>query len=413
MDGGDKIIDSVFYHYYPDGVTESQTTLILPKKDNTFYVFYDNETDSLYLDGIYAEPDLFQYAVVDMSQNQGRGKVLSKKNTVYKGLFGDCRLTACRHANGRDWWVVHQGYISDEYFIYLITPDSVYPPHIQHIGVSGFYDDNAASQAGFSPDGAKYFTATARSPVEIMNFDRCIGYFSNADTLGVHSTSLSYNGQSFGIPSGMPGCCFSPNGRFLYCTNSYEVWQFDTWAGNVNASAIMIGRWDSIGPANSFFGLNQMFLMPNGKIIIGNVALNTAFHLIDSPEVRGIGCHFRLNGFPVNTLNAGALPNMINYRLGRLAGSACDTLTGIQEVAHSGNVIRIQPNPAQDHVTISLSTYLPDEVLTITDATGHVVYYDSAMYLERDVPIGSWAGGVYIVTVHSGAGTLASRFVKE
>ena len=53
-------------------------------------------------------PNELYYAIIDMNQNGGLGKVISKKNLLYKGTFGGGRITACRHANGRDWWLVHQ-----------------------------------------------------------------------------------------------------------------------------------------------------------------------------------------------------------------------------------------------------------------------------------------------------------------
>lgn len=412
MDGGDSIIDNLMYSDYYQGVPVAQTALILPRKDNTYYVFYFSQSDSQYAVNIVYEPDRFYYAIVDMAQNNGRGKVITKKQPLYSEQFGHGRLTACRHANGRDWWLVHQGYTNNEYFIYLVTPDSIYTPKIQYIGLSEFYDAQYGAQASFSPDGDRYFTATTRSQISLMRFDRCHGRFFDPDTLMIKASPFTFNGQSVGIVTGMPGGCFSPSGRFLYLENTYEIWQFDTWAADVNASATLIGQWDSIS-TQDFFAFYQMYLMPNGRIIIGNLSLNTAFHLIDSPEVRGVGCHFRLNGFPVNTLNAVALPNMINYRLGALAGSGCDTLTSIQNIAHSSVSIRLLPNPAHDHISVLLSSYLPDATLTISDATGRLTYQDSSMYLERDVSISSWAAGVYIVTVHSGAGTIASRFVKE
>lgn len=412
MDGGDSIIDKLMYADYSDGVPVAQTTLIIPRKDNTYYLFYFSQSDSQYAANMVFEPDRFYYAIVDMAANNGRGKVISKRNVLYKSQFGHGRLTACRHANGRDWWVVHQGYTNNEYFIYLVTPDSIYPPQIQTIGLSDFYDAQYGAQAGFTSDGSKYFAATVRSQISLMRFDRCNGTFYDPDTIMIRASPYTFNGQSVGMVTGMPGGCFSSSGRFLYLNNTYEIWQFDTWASDVNASALLIGQWDSVS-TQDFFGLYQMYLMPNGKIIIGNVALNTAFHLIDNPEVRGTGCHFRLNGLPVNTLNAVALPNMINYRLGALAGSGCDTLTAVQEIAHSSTSIHIQPNPTRDHIVIALSSYTSQPTLTITDATGRTVYRSDHFYLEQEVDVSDWAPAVYIVTIHSPSGQLVSRFVKE
>ena len=44
------------------------------------------------------------YSVIDISLNGGLGEVISKNNIALTGLFG-WGLSACKHANGRDWWV--------------------------------------------------------------------------------------------------------------------------------------------------------------------------------------------------------------------------------------------------------------------------------------------------------------------
>jgi hypothetical protein len=351
MENGDSLVDPMFYTLYPGGVTEPQTNIIIPRSGNTFYLFYFSESDSLYATQTIDEPDRLYYAIIDMDQNGGLGKVISKKNLAYKGLFGDCRLTACRHANGRDWWLVHQGFQNDEYFIYLVTPDGVSAPTIQHIGPSGFYEDNLAAQSVFSPDGSKFATITFASPLVIMDFDRCSGLFSNPDSIYVPADTLWYNGI---LNTDFPGGCgvsFSSNSRFLYMSNNDKITQFDTWNHNVSNSAMAIGRWDTVGPG--FFVFNQMCLLPNGQIIVDDFEGGSGdFHLIDSPDVLGTGCHFHFNGLPTSTLDANALPNMINYRLGALAGSSCDTITGIATIPGEGEEFSFMPIPATDDLTL-------------------------------------------------------------
>ena len=233
MENGDTLTDSLFYSMFASGFSEPQTDLILPRSDNTFYLFYYSESDSL-LSLHIGQPDRLYYAIIDMNANGGLGKVVSKKNVVHKGIIGDCRLTACRHANGGDWWIVHQGFENNEYFTYLVTPDSVYPLQIQYIGPSDFYQDNLAAQSSFSPDGSKFTTVSAIGPLEIMNFDRCTGIFSNPDSIFIPIDSFWYNGTyDFPTTNGGTGCCFSANGRFLYFTNSIDIVQYDTWAPNL------------------------------------------------------------------------------------------------------------------------------------------------------------------------------------
>jgi hypothetical protein len=51
-----------------------QTSIILPKKDNTYYVFSTGMSDSVannYINHVYSEFDVLNYSVVDMDSNAG------------------------------------------------------------------------------------------------------------------------------------------------------------------------------------------------------------------------------------------------------------------------------------------------------------------------------------------------------
>jgi len=415
MENGDTLVDSLFFATVFD-IPAAQATLILPRSNNTFYLFYYSESDSL-LASNFGEPDRLYYAIVDMNANGGLGKVLKKKQVVHKGLLGEGRLTACRHANGRDWWMVHQGYADDAYYIYLVTPDSVYPPHIQHIGPSNFWDNSDAAFATFSPDGSKFATVTAVSPLILMDFDRCTGTFSNPDSIFIPTDTFRYNGYPSPLVTlnGGSSCSFSPNGRYLYFTNLIDIVQYDTWALNVQASAVTVGRWDTVGPAGGDAEFYLMYLLPNGKIIVDDYGpgVNGSFHLIDSPDIGGRGCHFRFNGLPTTTNNANVLPNMINYRLGALAGSGCDTVTGISESKVDKSALKLYPNPANSKITVSLMQYYKNAKLYIYDALGREMYKDESMYLDADIDLGGFTNGIYFVRILSPDGNAAAKFVKE
>jgi hypothetical protein len=326
MENGDSLTDSIIYNTSVS-MPAFQSNLILRKKDSEYYVFNYSESDSLNEAGIGA-PDRLYYSIVDMSANGGLGKVTSKKKIAYKGVFGNNRLTACRHANGRDWWLIHQGLNNDEYFKYLVTPDSVYPPVIQHLGSGNFIHDFFAAQSSFSADGSKFATTCVIGPLEIFDFDRCSGTFSFLDSITIPSDTF-YQGTIF--VGGGNGCCFSESGHFLYVSRSPKIIQYDMHAANIAQSATVVGVYDTSQQFNYF---NEMYRAPSGQIIIDEWnGTGTKLHAIDSPEVQGVGCHFRFGGIPIPSLNAHLMPNLINYCMGPLAGSACDTIgTGIKDL---------------------------------------------------------------------------------
>ncbi|HRG91100.1 MAG TPA: hypothetical protein PLW44_18885, partial [Chitinophagales bacterium] len=113
LENGDFLTDMQFYNVMEGpGTSVAQSVLALPKGNNTYWLFYYSYSDSLFASGT-GSPDRLYYAIVDMNENNGAGKVVKKKMPVYKGIMGDCRLTAVRHANGRDWWMVNHGWSND------------------------------------------------------------------------------------------------------------------------------------------------------------------------------------------------------------------------------------------------------------------------------------------------------------
>jgi Secretion system C-terminal sorting domain len=407
IENGDSLTDSIVYNSYIS-MPANQTNLILHKRGSEYYVFNYSESDSLFEANFYA-PDRLYYSIVDMSANGGMGKVTTKKKIAYKGVFGDNRLTACRHANGRDWWLIHQGLANDAYFKYLITPDSIYAPVIQHLGSSNFFYDSYGAQSCFSADGSKFATVSLFGPIEVMDFDRCTGTFSNVDSIIIPADTFYYRGLGYAFGYGAAGCCFSASGRFLYVCYAPKIIQYDMHAANIAQSATLIGEYDTTNGWNNF---NQMYRCPTGQIIIDEYnGTGTRLHVIDSPDVQGLGCHFVFGGLPIPSLNAILLPNVINYCLGPLAGSACDTIsTGIQELKAQES-LSVYPNPTTERISISSGQNGGAE-LTIYDQVGRVVYRNNAFYSGSEVDIHSLSSGIYTLHLSSAGGEMQSRFVK-
>jgi hypothetical protein len=87
--GGDTIVGDGWYH----------DVLILPKSelDSTFYVFSTHVTFPY---GLY-------YSIVDLKLNNSQGQVIQKNVLLDTSAIFD-GLTAVRHGNGRDWWLVYR-----------------------------------------------------------------------------------------------------------------------------------------------------------------------------------------------------------------------------------------------------------------------------------------------------------------
>ena len=141
----------------------------------------------------------------------------------------------------------------------------------------------------------------------------------------------------------------------MYVNTIYVLRQYDLWDNEIDSSEEVIGVWtDTVG----YGKFNQMGLGPNGKLYLANYqGISSAIHVINNPDEKGSACNFILRGQPLATINAHVIPNLVHFRMGALAGSACDTLTtGIADIDIDSKV-RLYPNPAKDIVQIDLTSY--------------------------------------------------------
>ncbi len=397
LENGDSLPDEAFFSsHLGTGNFIPQSVLILQAKKNIYRIFYYSFSDSLWDSGT-GSADRLYYAIVDMSANDGAGKVINKKIPVYKGVMGGCRLTAVKHANGRDWWLVNHGYLNDIYNKFLVTADTVVGPFEQHIGFPDSLPDLIGG-AQFSLDGTKYASGTIGSPMNIMDFDRCTGLFSNPISVNVYSERPWTPSFTNSIVDAL---CFSPNGRFLYITTLKYLLQYDTWTTPISSSRYLIAKVDSTYKNSSPF--YSLFITPHNKIIIANYQGLPAFcnyHTIESPDLPGAACNFQKESlFIPSSYSNYTLPNVVNLKLGALSGSACDTIvttTGPQ--APDGglkNQIRVFPNLATDVVFIETSGYGPGGELEVTNALGQRCYYYPNFDETTAIKTRDWPSGPY------------------
>src|SRR5204862_3717284 len=104
--------------------TSSQSAMIVkqPGNANIYYIFTT--------DGV-AGPKGLCWSTVDMTLQGGLGDVVIKNQQL---MTPTCeKLTATRHANGSDIWVMAHD-LNNGYYAYLVTAAGVSPPVISNIG---------------------------------------------------------------------------------------------------------------------------------------------------------------------------------------------------------------------------------------------------------------------------------------
>ena len=304
------------------------------------------------------------FSTVNMNTPDGLGIVEEKNQLLLADTLADM-LTAVRHGNGRDWWVVAPKDKSNRYFLWRLTPGGIIGPEIRQSGTAWNAKD-WSGQAVFSPDGTRYARANPYNGLHVFDFDRCTGTFS-------HPRSIPLNSDSVGAC----GVAFSPNSRYLYLSTGLQLFQFDMEAPNLLLSKKLIGTYDGyVAPFPTTF--YQQMLAPDGKIYMTCTNGNHIMHVIHQPNKNGVSCNFEQHGLGLPAHISWTTPNFPHFRLYDWAGSPCDTLglnggpvSAGEPSAGSAAQLALWPNPAVEAFTAAAAAPLGGWVLS--NSLGQVV----------------------------------------
>jgi hypothetical protein len=254
----------------------------------------------------------------------------------------------------------------------------------------------------------------------LWRFDRCSGKFTYKKQLT--------------ITGGSTGCSFSPNSQLLYLGSYERMFQYNLAAPNISISEKTVAYAThfsySQGVSTGGIGLGgYQKLGPDHKIYIASN--NSRYvHIIEHPNVIGTGCTVRL--FALETLfpiQGGRWPLHPNYLLGKLTGSACDSLQPqpaqenlVMEATtpdQSPAAVTMQPNPATDILQIEtpFNAADPDEfaALSVFTPDGKLVWtrsFDPGTSNSVRVDVATWPGGLYLVRYLGRKSHWEGRFVK-
>ncbi len=260
------------------------------------------------------------FGVVDISKE--KPTVVLKDSLITTDSITSNGITACRHANGRDWWIVVGNHNRSKLYVYLLDPSGL--KRVNTIATSLNYIFGFG-QSVFSPLGDKFviqevigaFGFLDQGHFSIFDFDRCTGMLSN-------HRYKPFVGNQFIV-----GCAISNDGHYLYTSNSSTLHQYDMFANDIMATEKLVAQSDSFKSyyneltwQENFFTFMQ--LAPDGKIY-GPGGNTLHMHRMEYPEEEGEACTIIQHAlYTVN--NASTIPNMPFFRLGPEDGSPCDTL---------------------------------------------------------------------------------------
>lgn len=285
----------------------SMPAIIIPKpgNPNIYYIFtVDRPKFGPFDASVYG----LRYSEVDITL-PSLGDVTVLKNKPLVPEVSE-KITAVKHQNGIDYWVVAHEWNSSRFVIMKVTADGVDTLNIryQSIGTShegtppdNRYNNNALGFMKFSPDGSKLAIAIqGKKMYEIYNFSNGTG-------------DLSLIKSSDTIYSGAYGVEFSPDSKFLYASTAFvggtpdstsRLYQFSVDDGPAifdNPVELAVNT-----TAEYFCGLQ---LATDGRIYVARSPYgNDVLGVIYNPKRPGLECNFNmLNGNP-SEFSLGGLP---------------------------------------------------------------------------------------------------------
>ncbi len=392
--------------YGPFGLTVPQADLIIPfSGDSSKYYLFHATLDSATLIPVY-----LYYTIIDMTLDGGLGGVVSKNNILLHSAFYFGCITACKHANGRDWWLITHENTSNCYVKFLITPNGIFGPFYQCIGkyvdILAGWGVSGLGQVVFSSDGTKFGYYDTEGDLDLMNFDRCSGDFSNLIHVVIDDSA------SIG------GVVFSSNSKKLYVSSMNFVYQFDLSASDIPSTQTTVAVWDSSYDGLPIFSTTFYLaqLAPNGKIYIATGNGTRYLHVINYPDNLGMACDVCQHCIHLPTYNAQTVPNYPNYFLGADSGSVCDSIPSLTLTLSKGEGVAVFPNPATRILYATLSSNSKFKSVKVLNAFGQEMalnysFIKNNEYLEVNTT--SLSQGVYFLELLSEKEKVVKRFVKE
>lgn len=347
------------------------------------------------------------YSLIDISLDSGRGEVISKNNIIINDTLNG-GIGACRHANGRDWWIVMLENESDAIYINLLTSNGVNLVNTQYLGYTP-YPKGSISQLSFNNEGSKFIASTYDNPTNrnsylvLADFNRCTGIFSNTQTVQLASGSYLW------------GLAFSPSGNYAYVCTEGNIFQVNVTTLTVDTVATYDG-FISPGPTccgSTFF---NMYQASNGKIYVTSPSSVRHFTEINYPDSAGVACNVQQHAvFIGNYAHLSAVPNHPNYYLGcDTTQTGCPCLTGINDLQTPDFKLRVYPNPVVNGF-LNIGYLLPQNksgIFEIIDVTGNVVfkYRLPPWSNEQSFVLPNLSNGVYNGVITSNGKRVSKRW---
>ncbi len=310
--------------------TESAIIVPWPEDEDKYFVFV--------IDAEFGKNGL-SYSVVDMKLDEGRGDVIEGMKNImlegpdYNGAYVCEKVTAIKHANDKDFWLLTRTAPGRNVVRYLVTKDGVQTDSraefpiseldIQKHGVLNygtgeieeeFDPTQAIGYMRVAPNGRLIACANGSASLttkidgvdtyinilEIYKFDPRDG---NLEPYVVHLDTVAF----------LYGVEFSSDVTKLYYTTHRKAFQLDLMSddpGTISNSATLLGEFPQLGKIDTLH-LGALQLAINGKIYVAQDGYGY-LGVIENPGEKGVAANYTMDGvYLEGKISRLGLPNFI------------------------------------------------------------------------------------------------------
>lgn len=282
---GDSLFDRN-HNVTPNGrfpmscVSSMQNTVFVPVAGdtNTLYLFINAGKPTADVNGVLA------YCRLDRQANGGFGDVVSPLDTLVMGTSE--RVTALKHCNGLDHWVVTHIDATDTFYSYRVTPCGIVDTVISKVGPTPNAGNPMHLKASPLMDQlSTVFNTPLGLQTVLYDFDRATGVLTGANLLDTAPMGAATTGISW-----------SPDGSRFYIGQGASIpmaiYQFDML--NINPPATKTSIGFSTGSLIGFTAVGDIQIGRDSNLYISYADIQQAWggmDVINSPNTLGVGAN--------------------------------------------------------------------------------------------------------------------------
>jgi hypothetical protein len=370
-------------------ISATQSALIVkkPYSKDLYYVFTVDALENQLQNGL-------RYSVVDMNLDNTNGDVNDQKNILLDVPVCE-KITAVRHQNQYDVWLIAHRWESDEFLVYLIDSNGVHDPIVQAIGSvhEGGYSSESSYNGWTNSIGYMKASINGQRIACAIHRANIIELYSFRDTDGQIS-------DYFCSPAEFPdayGVEFSPDGSKLYVTQTItsRLCQFDLNTDNLMQDYVEI--------ATPNYQPSALQLGPEGKVYVSELN-NSYLSVINEPDSSGLACNYISNGVHLagRTCRRG-LPSLFYYKGFQFVDK--------DEIEYKNQLASIYPNPINNISTIQLKGCNEAEI-EIYNSSNQSIYKDYISVKENN-SIPALNQGMYFVKISTPNRNEIHKIIKQ